>query len=125
MSPIRQDASQEGTHCISALVIQHVGLSNGLIFCVARVVFSACLTTETEATRRWATGRYLQSLNTTIGDLYHDSELWISSGSPRYFSLWQTPTKDDRMSVFYDVPFPPKMYVDATQRQAILHMEHS
>ena len=73
----------------------------------------------------WAAGGYLRTLNATIGEQYHGPELWLGTGSPSYFSLWQTPTKDGRMSVFYDVPFAPKMYVDADQRQAMLHMEHS
>lgn len=73
----------------------------------------------------WATGSYLLSLNPTIGELYHDTELWIGSGDPKYFSLWQTPTRDDRMAVLHDVPFLPKLYVDADQRQVILHSQHS
>ena len=73
----------------------------------------------------WAAGSYLQSLNRTVGALYHDTELWVGSGRPRFFSLWQTPTKDDRTAVFYDVPFLPKLYVDADQRQAMLHAQHS
>ena len=73
----------------------------------------------------WATGRYLQTLNQSIGEQYHDAELWVGSGSPSYFSLWQTYTKDDRMAVLHDVAFVPKLYVDADPKQVMLHAQHS
>ncbi|KAK9904321.1 hypothetical protein WJX75_009107 [Coccomyxa subellipsoidea] len=64
----------------------------------------------------WATGAYLLTLDPKIGDLYHDPELFIGSNAPRFFSLWQIPTKDGRAflnteketatSIAFDTPSP-------------------
>lgn len=73
----------------------------------------------------WATGAYLLTLDPKIGDLYHDPELFIGSNAPRFFSLWQIPTKDGRVAVLHDFPFTPKRYIDADSRQQALHSLHS
>ncbi len=73
----------------------------------------------------WATGAYLLTLNPKIGDLYHDPELFIGSNAPKFFSLWQIPTKDGRVAVLHDFPFTPKRYIDADSRQQALHALHN
>lgn len=69
----------------------------------------------------WATGTYLLSLDADIGEQYHDPELYIGSGTPRFHSLWQIATKDGRIAVLHDFAYTPKFYVDATARQQALH----
>lgn len=73
----------------------------------------------------WANGAYVLSLDTSIAEQYHDPELFIGSQNPRFYSLWQVPTKDSRVAVLHDLPYSPKHYVDATARQKALHVKHS
>ena len=73
----------------------------------------------------WATGAYLLTLDHSIGGLYHDPELYIGSKAPKYFSLWQIPTKDGRSAVLHDFPFTPKRYIDANPRDQALHALHN
>ncbi|BDA45504.1 hypothetical protein COCOBI_07-2910 [Coccomyxa sp. Obi] len=73
----------------------------------------------------WATGAYLLTLDHRIGGLYHDPELFIGSKAPKFFSLWQIPTKDGRVAVLHDFPFTPKRYIDADPRHQALHALHN
>ena len=73
----------------------------------------------------WATGAYVLSLDASIAEQYHDPELFIGSGDPRYYSLWQVPTRDSRVAVLHDLPYSPRHYADATARQRALHVKHS
>ena len=73
----------------------------------------------------WANGAYILSLDAAIAEQYHDPELFIGLQSPRYFSLWQIPTKDNRVAVLHDLPYSPRHYVDASARQQALHVKHS
>ena len=73
----------------------------------------------------WARGSYILSLEPVIGEGYYDSELYIGSKQPRYYSLWQIPTKDGRVAVLHDLAYVPRLYVDASPRQHALRIKHN
>lgn len=73
----------------------------------------------------WATGSYLLTLPAKIGDGYHDSELWVASKNPRFFSLWQIHMRDGSVAVLHDFAYTPRRYVDADARDQALHAKHN
>ena len=73
----------------------------------------------------WARGSYILSLEPVVGEGYYDSELYIGSNRPSFYSLWQIPTKDGRVAVLHDLAYTPRHYVDASAEQRALRTKHS